>query len=154
MSKLLGNNLIVRVGADETGDVLMCATSCTLNINQNATEASCKGDPDVGGNKWTTAIAGAANWDISTDGLYDDAMTNFSYDYLAGIIIGDANGTGTNELEIVFQINRSALIGDIEYYSGKVMITDISLNGPVDEFATYTASFRGLGPLVANAKIS
>ena len=154
MATLLGNNLLVRLGADETGDVILCATNCTLNINQATTESSCKGDPDSGGNKWSTSIASTATWNISTDGLYDPAIASKSYDALAKYIIDDANGTADNSVSVVFQIiNSGAIAGDVEYYSGTAIITSCVLNGPVDEFATYTVEMKGTGALAQNVKV-
>ncbi len=153
MANLLGNNLVVRLGSNASGDVIMCATSCSLNINQNATEASCKGDPDSSPSKWSSSIAGTASWDISTDNLYDPTMANNSFDALAKKIIDDANGTTDNSFPIAFQvINDSSVAGDVEYYTGTVMLTDVSVNGPVDEFATYTANFKGIGALTQASK--
>jgi predicted secreted protein len=148
MANLLGNNLVVRLGNLISSPVILCATSCTLNLNQNTIEATCKGD-GTGTDKWSSAIAGSANWDISTDNLYNPDNTLESFDALAKIIIDDANGVADNEVDLVFEIsNADAVSGtDVSFYSGKAILTDVSLNGPVDEFATYTANFKGTGAL-------
>jgi len=154
MANILGNNLVVRVGTTAAGDVILCSTSCSLNLTQATTEASCKGDPDDGGNKWSNAIAGTASWSITTDGLYNPTITSFSYDYCADVIINDANGTAVNEVDLVFEIydSASATTGDVTFYSGTAIVTSAVLNGPVDEFATYTVEFKGVGALAQNLK--
>jgi len=154
MANILGNNLVVRVGTDETGDVILCATNCSLNIEQATTEASCKGDPASTSSKWSSAIAGTASWSISTDGLYNYTITSFSFDHFAAIMIDDADGTATNSVSLVFEVydSTSATTGDVTYYSGTAIVTSASLNGPVDEFATWTAEFKGTGQLVQNVK--
>ena len=146
MSKLLGDNLVVRIGTTTTDPVIMCATSCTLNLTQATIEATCKGDPEATGNKWVDSIAGAASWDISTDNLYDNDITLESFDKLAGIIIDDADGIADNEVDIVFEV-VGATSPDVTYYSGKAVLTDISLSAPTKEYATYTANFKGKGKL-------
>jgi len=146
MAKILGNNLVVRIGTSVSDPVILCSTSCTLNLNQNTVEASCKGDPATSGDKWTSAIAGSASWDISTDNLYDDDITKESFDKLAQLIINDANGTADNSADVVFEI-VGAVAPNITTYTGTVMLTDISLNGPTDEYSTFTANFKGLGIL-------
>ena len=57
-----GSNLVVKTGG--TPVAIACATSCTLTVNQEAVEASCK---DSG--KWVQSISGKASWEISTDNL-------------------------------------------------------------------------------------
>jgi predicted secreted protein len=155
MANLLGNNLVVRIGDAITDPVLLCATSCTLNINQTTIEATCKGD-GTSGDKWSRAIAASANWDLSTDGLYNpDFVNEESFDSMAKVIIDAANGTADNSVSVVFEIQNSAsAIGDVTMYSGTAILTDVSLNGPVDEFATFTANFKGTGALVQTLKVA
>ena len=150
MANILGNNLVVYIdGATPVaGDLILCSTSCTLSLEQSVTEASCK---DAAGTKWSTGIAGTASWSISTDGLYNPVLAAPSFDALAAKIIDDANGTTDNSVSIVFEI-QDQTNPNIEYYSGTAILTSTSLNGPVDEFATYTAEFKGIGALVANVK--
>lgn len=150
MANILGNNLLVYIdGATPAlGKLVLCSTNCTLNLEQATTEASCK---NAGGTKWSTSIAGTASWSISTDGLYNPVLSAPSFDALAVKIIADADGTADNSVSIVFEIENQAN-PNIEYYSGTAILTSVSLNGPVDEFATYTAEFKGVGALVQNVK--
>lgn len=148
---LNGNNLLVLVGASgETQTAMACATTCTLNVNQDSIEASCKSESN---GKWVSSIPGKVSWDISTDNLYDPTFTSNSFDKLLSTIIADADGTGSNEFDIVFQVvNDDAVSGDVTAYTGKVQLTDISLNGPVDETSTYSANFKGVGKLTQSTK--
>lgn len=150
MANILGNNLLVYIDGvtPDAGDLVLCSTNCTLNLEQATTEASCK---DAAGTKWSNSIAGTASWSISTDGLYNPALSAFSFDVLASKIITDADGGTANSVQVVFEIVGQSS-PDIDYYKGTAILTSASLNGPVDEFATYTAEFKGVGALVAVPK--
>ena len=140
-----GSNLVVKTGG--TPVAIACATSCTLTVNQEAVEASCK---DSG--KWVQSISGKASWEISTDNLYDPVLANNSFDGLVKSIIDDADGTADNLIEIVFEIENQAS-PDIATYSGSVQLTSIALTGPDNDVATYTASFKGVGALTQTAAV-
>jgi len=137
MSTFSGSNLVVKIGTHN----IVCATSCTLTINQETITASCK---DSG--KWTDGIAGKGSWSISTDNLYDPDITKESFDKLAQNIIDDADGGTENKMLLVFEI-EGAVAPNITVYGGTGMLTDIALTGNDNELATYTANFTGLGKL-------
>ena len=150
MANILGDNLLVYIDGvtPAAGDLVLCSTSCTLNLEQATVESSCK---DGEGTKWSTAIPGTASWSISTDGLYNPVLAAPSFDELASKIITDADGGAANSVSIVFEVSGQ-VNPDIEYYTGTAILTSCSLNGPTGEFATYSAEFKGVGALTQSVK--
>ncbi len=146
MAIFSGTNLIVSTGA--TPDEIVCATTCTLSINQEAVEASCKST-----GKWIESVPGKAGWEITTDNLYDPILANNSFDTLVKSIIDDADGTADNALEMVFEI-KDQVTPNIATYTGTAQLTDISLNGDDNAPATYSATFKGVGALVQNPAVA
>jgi len=142
MGTFNGSNLIIKIGTES----IICATSCTLTINQETISASCK---DSG--KWTDGISGKASWSITSDNLYDPDISKESFDKLAKVIIDDADGNAANKFVIIFEI-KGATASNVDNYTGSVMITDVALTGNDNELATYTANFTGLGSLKQTLK--
>ena len=145
MAIISGTNLVVKVDAAEgTPVVIVCSTTCTLNLNQEMVEASCK---DSG--KWKSGVPGLVDWEITTDNLYDPSYVSNSFDKLAKYIIDDANGTAVNSLDIAFEVDNPDVVeGDITAYSGACQLASLSLTGDDNSPATYSATFTGVGALV------
>jgi predicted secreted protein len=59
-----GNDLKVSLG-EGTTHALLCSTSCSLTINQDTIDSSCKNS-----GAWGEFIAGGKSWEVSADGVY------------------------------------------------------------------------------------
>ena len=148
MTKIRGGRMMLFV----SGTSVSYATSHTLNINLELTETSNKDENNsLNGVAWQTQEANIASWDVSTENMYsyDGEGNNFDdlYDYIAS----------GEKLEGIFDMAS----GDTEnvptggwkpekgkpYYKGNVICTSLSLNAPNGEYATYSASFTGVGKL-------
>ena len=133
MATINGSLILFKIGADGAEAVLACSQSSTLNLTQEAISATCKD-----ANQWASSIPGTKAFDISTNGLYDDAGGNF--DVLAEYII-----TGPNEANFIF---GSDGVG-ATVYKGKVMISAASMTGDDNAMATYSGTMNGVGALVS-----
>lgn len=133
MALLNGTDLVVKFGADGSEEKIYCATSCTLNINQELVTASCK---DSG--QWANGIAGQKSWDISTDNLYDPDVVGTGF-----IDVSDYILSGTNEVSVIFGQEDP---GDT-IWTGTAVVTSASLTGDDNSPATWSASFTGIGAL-------
>lgn len=118
------------------------ATSHTLSMSASPIESSSK---DSG--KWGDSEAGRMEWEIGTENLFVQADFDQLFD---AMIAGD-------KLVIAFELAKNAnsdtgkpaegwLIGE-GGYEGEVLITALNANAPNGENATYTATFKGCGPL-------
>lgn len=141
MALINGTDIIVKIGEVGSEVKIYCSTNCALNINQATISASCK-DAE----QWANAIEGAKSWDVSVDGLYDqDPTEGKGFVDLADLII-----TGPNDISVIIGLDITA--GDVSW-SGKAILTNCTLTGPDNEFATWTASITGNGALVKNVVV-
>lgn len=142
MKTIKGKDLMVFKKTADAYTALAAATSHTLNISADDMEASSK---DSG--KWGDSETGRLNWDMGTENLF--VQTEFDT-LFAAMISGE-------KLTVAFEIAKNAdsdlgkpesgwQIGD-GGYEGQVRITSLSANAPNGDNATYSATFKGCGPL-------
>jgi len=128
MAAINGTDLLVYV--DDVA--VACSTTCTLNINQETVDSTCK---DVG--VWANSIPGRKSWDVSVDGLYQ-LDVDISFTGLSNLILGD----DINDVTLKFgQIDKNF------YWSGEAILTSISLSGDDQSLSSFSASFTGVGAL-------
>ena len=134
MATISGTDLVVKFGTAAAEVKTMCATSCTLNINQANVEASCKDSGD-----WYTGVEGQKSWEVTSDNLYDPDAVDGGFIDVSDLII-----TGPNKCSVVFGQEETG--GTI--WTGEAQITAASLTGADNTPATWTCTFMGLGELV------
>lgn len=140
-----GSDLMVFVGEGAAMKSLAYATSCSLSLT---TETQSIASKDHG--KWGGQKPLKNNWEVSSDNLYtsEDFATLFG-----------AYSDGT-QLNIVFNLSQEegtpnddgtmAPVGGwtpktTGGYSGKAYITNINVNAPDGDNATYSVTFGGSG---------
>lgn len=161
-----GENLMVFVGEGATATSIAYATSHSLNINLSTTETSNK---DQGHGEWQTYEGGVMSWDCSSDNLVGDENSHGkTYTDMVDLMLSKT------PVSLVFGINKpntaeptteengtlneapttgwTANDAKVPYYSGKALITSISLNAPNGDNASYTVSFQGCGGLKKKTK--
>lgn len=143
MSKpIKGKDLMVFQKTGSTYTALAAATSHTLSISTAVMEASSK---DSG--KWGDSEAGRMEWEMGTENLFVQA----DFDTLFNAMVAG------EKLDVAFEVAGNAnsdtgkpadgwTIGP-GGYEGQVLITALNANAPNGENATYTATFKGCGPL-------
>ena len=134
---LNGTGLQVYAG----GTLVAYSTNCSININHSPRSTSNKED---GG--WETNMEGMRNWDVSCDAMY--AWLDPAGSAIAGLTLSELFETYIEtraSFTITFGVTTS-LTGDTKY-TGTVWMTSASLTAPLEDSATYTASFQGSGAL-------
>ena len=135
---------------DEAGKSLAFATSHTLSISADAVDTSSK-DHGI----WKANEVNKINWELTSENLY----TNGAYDTLMEKMVARQPITvyfGTKK-----ETDADKTVADGDYtnwtgasgYTGKVLITSLSVNANTGENATYSATFTGTGKLVKCATI-
>jgi len=123
-----GTDLLVYVD----GVAVACATTCSLNINQETVDSTCK---DVG--VWANSIPGRKSWDVSVDGLYQ-LNNDIGFTGLSNLILDD----DINDVTLDFGQK------DVNFYwTGEAILTSISLTGDDNAPGSFSASFTGVGSL-------
>lgn len=143
------------------GSDLMCfinkksialATNHTLEISAETISCSTK---DNGGGEWETSEAGLLSYTISTENLIGDERNGAGYDDLFDILIKK------QPIDIIFGLKSTIADRGTFYevseggwdpkansgYSGRVILTSLSLNAPNGDHATMSATFTGTGAL-------
>ena len=156
---LKGENLMVFVGTGAAARSIAYATNHSLNINLSTTETSNK---DQGHGDWQTFEAGVLSWAMSSDNLVGDEdgegksyadmvdlmLTKTPVELVFGLEGNSTNfNVGDGKLDEVPEGGWKPSESKIPYYSGKALITSISLNAPNADNASYTVSFQGCGSL-------
>lgn len=131
-----GSNLVVQFGTSGSEKVVLCSTSCAVNISADTKEVVCKG-----GGGWKNLTAGSKGWDMSVDGLYVESAAGGGNIFSD---IFDAIAAGT-EVSVIFG-EENPTTGQITY-KGSAYITSTSLTAPADDNSTFSATFTGTGAL-------
>jgi predicted secreted protein len=136
--QLNGTELGVYIG----GTLIAYSTSATLNINHGTRSTSNK---ESGG--WDENMEGMRNWDVSCDALYawlDPAGSAISNETLSDMFTAyiDTRASFT----LTFGSTATTGIGFTKY-TGTAWMTSASISAPLEDTATFSASFQGSGAL-------
>tara|TARA_R100000231_G_scaffold139076_1_gene119135 strand:- start:1427 stop:1846 length:420 start_codon:yes stop_codon:yes gene_type:complete len=114
------------------------STSCSINISQETMNVTTANTGD-----WNSRTVSRRDWEISCSALmsFDSSVTNKKFfemysDYISAQSI----------VTIKFKTNVS---GD-KFFTGDAILTELSLDAPNEETATFSASFVAAGPLFVN----
>lgn len=127
MAKINGSNLVLKID----GVAVACSKSCSLSIEQDLPDASCKGS-----NGWAEHINGQKSWSIECEGLLDFSATYGGQSASTALI----NGTSAT---LLFTTGTS---NDIEW-TGTANVSSLSIESGMEDVVTYSASFTGTGAL-------
>ena len=122
----------VTLSAD--GGLMTHCTSASLNVNIELRDATTK---DSGG--WAASLGGLKSWELSGDAFVEVSPASgiASANMFNSLIGGDA-------VAVIFNV------GD-DTYTGNAFITSVSIDGGVEENATYSISATGTSLLELNA---
>lgn len=146
MSYIKGQNLRVMVGTK----CVAAATSASVHVAQELQDSSTK---DSTGD-WTEQEVTGLSWDASCDALFviDSSDTT-------GEQIVDLLDTLIAKTEVTLSFkqtgsakNRTATNGGL-VWTGKALVSDISINADNKQNATYTVKFTGNGALTCSGEI-
>jgi predicted secreted protein len=140
------NNQFVSVGY---------ATNHTLSTSASTINVSHKDLEDAGSGKWDDQNIDTLSWTITTENFYADDASGISFSDLFGYY------TAGTELDVKFAVAATSSTGvpstgwlaptaqGSYVMSGKVVITSIDMNAPVDDNASFSMTFTGKGALSA-----
>ena len=137
-----GSDLILKISATTGGAHVEMgyATSCSLEISRDEIDQSNKNS-----GAWKAIIPGMRSWTLSSESLFFVGTPTGGYTGmktfhdLFSVYMADASNDTPVFIEFTL---RSAQTGD-KYYSGKAYITSLSLNGGLEDQATYSVSLSG-----------
>lgn len=140
--KIKGGNLMLFVD----GKSISYATNHTLEINGETASTSNK---DEGGGDWSSDEVNILSWNASSENLYSEDGAGSNYDDLFDIMIAKqpVDAVFCKKSETVTDVPTGGWTPSTPKYTGKVIITSLSLNAPNGEYANYTAQFQGVGEL-------
>lgn len=147
-----GDDLLLYLTSGQT--VLAYATSCSIQIDQETLDTSSKFSC-----RWNANLGGRASYTISADALYcknESGLSGLSFDDLLDMMIDGDNidwyigqevprGTGETCDE-----RSHALDTTKPYYSGKAIVTSVSLSAGNNEIASCSISLTGSGEIVTH----
>ena len=140
-----------------SGRLVGLATSCSLSYN-NATVETATKSVNAGGTLATNggtinSFAGTSTFSLSADGLIDLATADDEDDGSATTEHGFHNlmdlALAGTKVGIYFQDAMSAAGVAGKGYTGTAFIESIEASAGVDDFATYSVTFKGDGALTA-----
>lgn len=160
---LTGNKLGVYVDHDDAASgtparLLALATSASLSFSNATIETATKKTNAGGtaldtGTSLTHSMAGSSSWSISAEGLLDlsDPAASADEDGTATTEHGFQNlmqiALNRTKVGVYFVDASNATAGGGPGYKGTAFIESIEASGGVDDFATYSVTFKGDGDL-------
>jgi len=140
-----------------SGRLVGLATSCSLSYN-NATVETATKTLNSGGTLATdggtiNSFAGTSSFSLSADGLIDLATADDEESTTATAQHGFTNlmdlAIARTKVGIYFQDATAAAGTAAKGYTGTAFIESIEASAGVDDFATYSVTFKGDGALTA-----
>lgn len=133
------------------GKSIAFATNHTLEISGDMADTSNK---DEGAGDWASQEVNLLNWTATSENLYslDGEGDNFADLFDIMVAKEPVNAVFCLKAESVTDVptggwTPSTASAANPVYEGKVVINSLSLNAQNGEYATYTASFTGIGEL-------
>jgi len=120
----------VTLATAETGTavVIAHATSASLSISREMRDSTTKDSA-----AWAANLPALKSWELSGDGFIEVGSTNGQATLFDNLADGDA-------LTVVFAVGA-------ETYSGTAYLTSLSMEGGVEDNATYSVSLTGTAAL-------
>lgn len=133
------------------------ATNHTLSTSASTISVSHKDLADAGSGKWDSQDIDTLSWTITTENFYAASADGVTFADLFGYY-----SAGT-ELNVKFAVAADSTSGvpsggwvppSTGYIlSGKVVITSIDVNAPVDDNASFSVTLTGKGPLTGTTAV-
>lgn len=142
MSKIKGGDLMLFI----SGTSIAYATSHTLEINGETQDTSNK---DEGGGGWASSEVSILSWNASSENLYslDGEGKNFGDLFDLMVAKEPITAVFSKKSESTTDVPEGGWTSAAPKYTGQLVITNLSLNAPNGEYATYTVQFQGVGAL-------
>jgi predicted secreted protein len=132
MNNVIGKNIMLYYHDPITGNDIpfACSTNCTFNVQVGQKEVTSQTSA------WYREYKNdIASWTISCDGLV--TLQNYGYKYLLDLQQSRAS------IQVKFVIDNGTL--GLVVISGTCNLTNLQINGPYKDIATYAVSLQGTG---------
>lgn len=155
MGIIKGKKLMIFIKKGNSYVSVGYSTNHTLSTSASTINVSHKDLEDAGTGKWDSQDIDTFSWTITTENFYANEVEGITFADLFGYY-----SAGT-ELDVKFAVAANSTSGvptggwvapsasGSYVMSGKVVITSIDLNAPVDDNVTYSVTFTGKGALSA-----
>lgn len=155
MGIIKGKKLMLFIKKSSTYVSVGYATNHTLSTSASTINVSHKDLADAASGKWDSQEVDTLSWTITTENFYANTAEGITFADLFGYY-----SAGT-ELDIKFAVAADSATGvptggwvaptgsGAYVMSGKVIITSIDVNAPVDDNASFSVTFTGKGALTA-----
>ena len=122
------------------------ATNHTLEINAETASTSNK---DEGGGDWSSDEINILSWNASSENLYSEDGEGNNFEDLFDLMVAKTpiDAVFCKKSETATNVPTGGWTPSVPKYTGKVIITSLSLNAQNGEYANYTAQFQGVGEL-------
>lgn len=122
------------------------ATNHTLEINAETANTSNK---DEGSGDWSSDEINILSWNASSENLYSTDGEGSNYDQIFDLMVAKTpiDAVFCKKSETATDVPTGGWTPSVPKYTGKVLVTSLSLNAPVDGYSSYTAQFQGVGEL-------
>lgn len=149
MSKIQGGDLMLFLNNKS----IAYATSHTLEINGETQDTSNK---DEGGGGWASSEVSILSWNATSENLYTVDGNGKMFGDLFDLMIAKQpiDAVFAKKSETATDVPTAGWTASTPKYTGKVVITNLSLNAPNGEYATYSVQFQGVGALTKTASNS
>lgn len=143
MSKIQGGDMMLFVDSKS----IAYATNHTLTISGETQDTSNK---DEGAGGWASNEVSILSWSASSDNLYSVDGEGNNFEDLFDLMIAKTPITAVfakkSQASSVVDVPTGGWTAGVGY-QGTVVITNLTLNAPNGEYATFTAEFQGVGAL-------
>ena len=142
MSKIKGGDMMLFLDNKS----IAYATNHTLEINAETADTSNK---DEGGGDWASNEVRLLNWSATSENLYslDGEGDNFADLFDIMVAKQPVDAVFAKKSQTATDVPSGGWTAGVPKYKGKVIISNLSLNAPNGEYATYSVQFTGVGAL-------
>ncbi len=140
--KIKGSALMLFVD----GKSISYATNHTLEINAETTSTQNK---DESSGEWSSDEVNTLSWTASSENLYSVDGAGQNYDDLYDIMVSKTpvDCVFCKKSETATDVPTDGWTPSVPKYSGKAIVTSLSLNAPVGEYSSYSVQMQGIGKL-------
>lgn len=146
-----GKKLMVFIKKENTYKSIALSTNHTLTLSASTSDLAVRSKDDAKGKSWTDSEINQMSWTVSSESLVGTGEGQGWSDIMDLYLKGE-------KVELVFDgvTSDGAPVGgfvpaasgdDFQGLKGQALITSLTLNSPLEDNATYTVEFTGVGPL-------
>ena len=129
-----GSHWLLLVGGSTIADKIVCETSASIDLTKDTIEVTCKDSV------WKKYIDGEKGWSCPFEAVKDETAGSTQADIIDNIL-----GTGA-EVDVALVYAPAGTI--VSGYSGKAIVSSVTISGGKNEAATISGTLQGTGTLI------